>query len=219
MWCRHLLDMRQGSRRDAETREAQTTKLSKSYRVPSKAVHVKVGSDVLGVAFVTTKNILELRKLEDDITSLEHQPLALVRARPSTSSQTTASPPDADARDPDLTRARDLFELHATMKVAHQDGFCDYGGRERVTTEKHPSRPQKSVTSSRPAACKVTWAPSDNLPYEDLLLEGALQGALLTPTLEVMSDVDAGIEHMTYEKPEVFSRQCMWGLTVGIVTS
>nr|POE69009.1 hypothetical protein CFP56_75092 [Quercus suber] len=49
--------------------------------------------------------------------------MALVRARPSIfSSNSAAHDQDKEAQDPDLARAKDLFELHATMKVAHQDG-------------------------------------------------------------------------------------------------
>ncbi len=44
--------------------------------------------------------------------------LALVSARPGG----TSSPAATDETDPDLKRAKDLIELHTTVKMAHQDG-------------------------------------------------------------------------------------------------
>jgi hypothetical protein len=49
--------------------------------------------------------------------------LALVSARPDGSStQETDQKASAEESDPDLKRAKDLLELHATVKLAHQDG-------------------------------------------------------------------------------------------------
>lgn len=45
--------------------------------------------------------------------------MALVSARTAARQQTQSS---TDPRDPDLKRAKDLLSLHATVKLAHQDG-------------------------------------------------------------------------------------------------
>ncbi|EON64321.1 hypothetical protein W97_03552 [Coniosporium apollinis CBS 100218] len=71
-----------------------------------------------------------------DLTSLRvcdpTAALALVSARPSTTTSTQASQtpeqPDALAEDdPDLARAKDLVELHYKVKVAHTGGAVDRG--------------------------------------------------------------------------------------------
>lgn len=50
--------------------------------------------------------------------------LALVSARPGTSNgeQSSLSAVTSKSDDADLKRAKDLLELHAVVKVAHQDG-------------------------------------------------------------------------------------------------
>jgi len=49
--------------------------------------------------------------------------LNLVSARPRQLVQKpTVDTTGTEANDPDLKRAKDLLELHATVKVAHQDG-------------------------------------------------------------------------------------------------
>ena len=47
----------------------------------------------------------------------------LVSARPNNTSNKQVSKSSEDNEsDPDLKRAKDLLELHSTVKVAHQDG-------------------------------------------------------------------------------------------------
>ena len=65
--------------------------------------------------------------------------LALVSARPKfedgkqNDSQANAT---NDDQDPDLKRAKDLLELHATVKVAHQDGTDAELNRAREDVER-----------------------------------------------------------------------------------
>ena len=50
--------------------------------------------------------------------------LALVSARPGgTHAQSATNGATSEDEDPDLKRAKDLLELHATVKMAHQDGI------------------------------------------------------------------------------------------------
>ena len=48
--------------------------------------------------------------------------LAMVSARPEPSTEVDGLTNDKQADDPDLNRAKDLLELHGTVKLAHQDG-------------------------------------------------------------------------------------------------
>ncbi|CAK4031327.1 Hypothetical predicted protein [Lecanosticta acicola] len=63
-----------------------------------------------------------------DLTSLQVcEPiaaLALVSARPDKPSETNGTTQNSgnDEDDPDLKRAKDLLDLHGSVKLAHQDG-------------------------------------------------------------------------------------------------
>ncbi|KAJ9669087.1 hypothetical protein H2201_000913 [Coniosporium apollinis] len=80
---------------------------------------------------------MRIAEILSDLTSLRvcdpAAALALVSARPSTSTATQPSKaperPDTatEEDDPDLARAKDLVELHYKVKVAHTGGAMDRG--------------------------------------------------------------------------------------------
>lgn len=72
------------------------------------------------------QHTLQLAEILSDLTTLRlcdpTAALALVSARPSTSSQANRTTENHGNEDPDLKRARDLVELHYAVKVAHRRG-------------------------------------------------------------------------------------------------
>ncbi|KAF2164167.1 hypothetical protein M409DRAFT_68066 [Zasmidium cellare ATCC 36951] len=71
---------------------------------------------------------MKLAEFLSDLTSLQvcdpNAALALVSARPESSVSGDSLRPSAskDDGDVDLKRAKDLLDLHASVKLAHQDG-------------------------------------------------------------------------------------------------
>ncbi|EME38326.1 hypothetical protein DOTSEDRAFT_141038 [Dothistroma septosporum NZE10] len=69
---------------------------------------------------------MKVAELLSDLTSLQicdsNAAFALVSARPEPSTEGNSTAKDKQTDDPDLNRAKDLLELHGTVKLAHQDG-------------------------------------------------------------------------------------------------
>ncbi|KAI5366110.1 hypothetical protein Slin14017_G037500 [Septoria linicola] len=74
---------------------------------------------------------MKVADLLSDLTQLQaadaEAALALVSAKPplATSSNAEQPLPKGDDDDPDLQRAKDLLELHKTVKLAHRDAEPD----------------------------------------------------------------------------------------------
>ncbi|KAF2662808.1 hypothetical protein K491DRAFT_709471 [Lophiostoma macrostomum CBS 122681] len=80
------------------------------------------------------ENTMQLAEILSDLVSLRvcdpSAALALVSARPPKSSSTTQTIKDEDDNDPDIQRAKDLVELHYSLREAHKRGELARGLEE-----------------------------------------------------------------------------------------
>ncbi|KAK3054411.1 hypothetical protein LTR09_004679 [Extremus antarcticus] len=84
---------------------------------------------------------MQVAEILSDLMSLQvcdsNAALALVSARPEGTSKPQQNASDANEQDdPDLKRAKDLLDLHANVKLAHQDGIDKELNEAREAVEK-----------------------------------------------------------------------------------